>query len=51
MGNVIKVGFVKDKVGVVCLDLMIKFSVKICKDFKVVVSFRGFMGLKFLVLE
>ena len=51
VGNVIKVGFAKDKVGVVRLDLMIKSSVKIRKDSKVAVSSRGFMGLKFLALE
>ncbi len=51
VGNVIKVGFAKDKVGVVRLDLMIKNSVKIRKDSKVVVSSQGFLGLKYLSLE
>ncbi|AFI05991.1 MlaD family protein [Helicobacter cetorum] len=51
VGNVVKVGFAKGRVGVVRLDLMIDSSVKIRKDSKVAVSSQGLMGLKYLALE
>ncbi len=51
VGNVIKVGFAKGKVGVVRLELMIDSSVKVRKDSTVMVSSQGLMGLKYLALE
>ncbi|WP_104713315.1 MlaD family protein [Helicobacter cetorum] len=51
VGNVIKVGFAKNRVGVVRLELMIDSNIKVRKDSTVMVSSQGLMGLKYLALE